>query len=176
MGVRTADICDDHEALLSEGTLRVLPGSWLSFGGIECFSGPLVTLRAHGCNRELRERLAEPGNGQVLLIDSDGHPEALLGGNLAQLAQRNGWAGVIVHGHVRDAHELRALPIGIKAGGTWPVRSRNARGGAFNTELNIYGCSAQPGEWLYADADGILISQFKLGVSSADPKYSAAGD
>ncbi|MGK9063763.1 ribonuclease E activity regulator RraA [Stutzerimonas chloritidismutans] len=162
MVVRTADICDSHETHLSEGTLRVLPGCWLSFGGPECFSGPLATLRAHGCNGEIREMLAEPGRGRVLLIDSDGHPEALLGGNLAQLAQRNGWMGVVVHGNVRDVHELGTVSIGLRAGGTWPVRSRNDRGGASNIELNINGCSAQPGEWLYADADGVLISQSEL--------------
>lgn len=164
MAVRTADICDTHDMHLSEGALRILPGSWRSFGGLECFSGPLATLRAQGCNREIREMLAEPGYGRVLLIDSDGHPEALLGGNLAQLAQGNGWAGVVVHGNVRDTHELAAVSIGVKAGGTWPVRSRNERGGVSNIALKINGCSAQPGEWLYADADGVLISQSELKV------------
>lgn len=162
MNIRTADICDRYEAQISGGTLRVLPGAWLDFGALEFFSGPLVTLRTNGGNGEIRELLAEPGHGRVLLIDSNSQPGALLGGNLAQLAQRNGWGGVVVHGNVRDVHELRAVPVGVKASGTWPVRSRNEKGGAYNIELKINGCSALPGEWIYADADGVLISQYQL--------------
>src|SRR4051812_36115023 len=111
MSKATADLCDAHP---DEG--RVVTPGFRDFGGGTAFAGPISTIKVHEENAIVREALEHPGRGHVLVIDGGGSLRcALVGGNLASLAARNGWAGIVVHGCVRDAHELRAAAVGVKA-------------------------------------------------------------
>lgn len=157
-----SDICDLHEAELDAGGLNVLRGAWQWFGTTRSISGRIATLEACGCNGELRALLAEPGEQRVLLIDGGSHARALLGDNLANLALKNGWAGVVVNGNVRDRRALASIELGILALGTWPERSHNRNGGKRGVPLVLGGLYINPGEWLYADEDGVLISKRPL--------------
>lgn len=158
----TADICDLQATALASGCLRILSAPWRHYGAKSSFAGAITTLAANGCNSLIREILAEPGASRVLIISAGNHPEALIGDNLAQMASRNGWAGIIVHGNVRDTQELKLASIGIAAIGTWPERSRNDRGGTRDLPLLVNDCVINPGEWVYVDLDGVLISQSQL--------------
>lgn len=156
----SADLCDQHG-----DELRIVPGHWQWFGVRRQFSGPVLTLRANGCNGEIRTALAEPGAGRVLVIDAGGDPGALLGDRLAALALNNGWAGVLVHGNVRDRQALAALDLGIVALGTWPQRSHNRAGGSPDVPLLLGATVVEPGDWLYADEDGVLVGRRNLSNS-----------
>lgn len=158
----TSDICDEHASEIHAGKLNVLRGNWQWFGALRCFGGQIVTLEARGCNSELRAILAEPGEQHVLLIDAGSHTGALLGDNLASLALRNGWAGVVINGNVRDRRALASIEIGILALGTWPEKSNNQNGGKQDVPLVLDGLYINPGDWLYADEDGVLISKRPL--------------
>jgi len=162
MSVSTADLCDRFAELIASGQLAVLEGDWQWFGPLHAMFGRIETLEARGCNVELRDLLKQPGRGQVLVVDSGGHPGALLGDNLAALARSNDWAGVLVSGNVRDVSTLASIDLAVLATGSWPVRSRNEPGGAVGTLLMLGGVMVSPGQWIYADEDGVLISTHEL--------------
>lgn len=155
----TTDLCDAHEAAFDDGTLRVLPPGYEDFGGAVRFAGPVSTLRVHEDNALVRRALETPGEGRVLVVDGGGSlRSALVGGKLGQLAEDNGWAGVVVHGCVRDAAELAGCAVGVRALGLMPRRSRRAGEGARDVPVMLSGVPVRPGDWCYADTDGILFA------------------
>lgn len=162
MDISTSDLCDQHPAMIARGEVRVLPGEWVWFGSLRSCHGEVVTIKAEGCNGEIRALLGEPGNSRVLVIDAGQNPLALLGDNLAALAKRNGWAGVVINGNVRDSQALAHVELGIIATGCWPVRSNNEKGSIVQEALLIRHVDVFPGDWLYADEDGVLLSRAEL--------------
>lgn len=162
MDFSTSDLCDKHAALITTGDVRVLPGQWIWFGAHRRCHGEIVTLQAEGCNGEIRALLGEEGDNRVLVIDAGPSPLALLGDNLAASAGRNGWAGVLINGNVRDVRGLAQVELAIIATGCWPVRSNNERGGIAQAALTIDNIEIFPGDWLYADEDGVLLSRTRL--------------
>ncbi|MEO7496207.1 MAG: ribonuclease E activity regulator RraA [Massilia sp.] len=163
MSFATTDLCDDHPQLLEDGRLSVLPPAFRHFGQIIKFSGRVVTLKVFEDNALVRAALETPGNGNVLVIDGGGSlRRALVGGQLALLAQDNGWAGIIVDGCVRDSDEINACDIGVRALAAHPQKSAKKSAGERNVRVHIAGVPVNPGDWLYADADGVLIAQQKL--------------
>lgn len=164
----TADLCDSHEALLLDGSLRVLPLTLRDYGGRRVFHGRVATLRVFEDNSLVREALMQPGDGRVLFVDGGGSLRcALVGGNLGVLAVTHGWAGVVVHGCVRDAAELVACEVGVRALGTNPRKSRKAGAGERDVVLDLGGVTVAPDEWCYADTDGLLVSSVDLARAPA---------
>jgi regulator of ribonuclease activity A len=128
------------------------------FGGRDMFAGPITTVRCFQDNALLKSVLSEPGNGAVLVIDGDASLHtALVGDVIAELGRSNGWAGLIVHGAVRDASTLRTLDIGIKALGTNPRKSTKTGAGERDVAVTFGGVTFVPGEVAYSDDDGIVI-------------------
>ncbi len=155
----TADLCDANEDRLANGTLAILPPTFRQFGKRVRFAGPARTLKVFEDNVLVRAALEAPGEGSVLVVDGGGSLRcALVGGNLAQLAQKNGWAGIIVHGCVRDSVELSACEVGIRALATHPRRSFRKGAGEQDLTIDIAGVTVRPGDWIYADEDGVLAS------------------
>jgi regulator of ribonuclease activity A len=158
----TCDLCDAHEADTS-GAFRVLPDVFTSYGGHAAFSGQAVTLRCPEDNSRVREAVQEPGLGRVLVIDGLGSVRrALVGGNLAVMAAKNGWAGILVNGAVRDVAELQAAAIGIKALALCPLRTDKQGVGTRDVPVQMQGVRVRPGDWVYADADGVVVSSDRL--------------
>src|SRR6201996_7060224 len=154
MSFTTADLCDAHEDQLTQGTLRVLEPVFHLFSRAECFSGEVVTLKVFEDNTLVRATLEEKGAGRVLVIDGGGSLRcALVGGNLGKLGEKNGWAGIVVYGCVRDVLELNECNIGIVALATHPQRSEKRGGGERDVPVRLPGSVVRPGEWEYADSD-----------------------
>jgi regulator of ribonuclease activity A len=163
MSFSTCDLCDAHEEQLANGSLRVLPPGFHSFGNVNHFAGPVRTLKVFEDNALVRSTLETPGENKVLVVDGGGSlRSALVGGNLGSLAEKNGWAGVLVYGGVRDTVELQACNVGIFALGTIPRRSARKGVGETDIAVTIAGVIVHPGDWIYADVDGVLISNEKL--------------
>jgi regulator of ribonuclease activity A len=155
----TTDLSDDFPALV-----RHVQPLFRDYGGRLGFCGPVATLRVPDDNSLVRAAVETPGKGRILVVDGGGATEyALFGGNLGKLAEENGWSGVVVHGCVRDAVELRQCKIGVKALATHPKRSDKRGFGETDVVLRFAGVTIAPGEWLYADEDGIVVSAEKLG-------------
>jgi regulator of ribonuclease activity A len=156
----TCDLCDAHEQKLSEGSLAILPPVFKAFGKRVRFHGPARTLKVFEDNVLVRAALETPGEGSVLFVDGGTSLRcALVGGNLGVLAQNNGWAGIIVNGCVRDTEELNQCDIGIRALATHPRRSIRKGLGEKDLIVDVAGVMVRPGDWVYADADGVLIAR-----------------
>ena len=155
----TTDLSDAHAGL------RHLAPGYQDFGGHARFHGRVKTLVTFEDNTKVRDAVEMPGAGRVLVVDGGGSMKcALFGGNLAKLAAENGWAGIIIHGCVRDRAELKAEPVGIKALASHPKKSNKRDLGSFDVSLNFSGVTIHPGDWIYADEDGVVISDKELGV------------
>ena len=153
MSFKTADLCDANE-----DSVRVLDLPLLDYGGRIAFHGPVSTVRALEDNSRVREAVAEPGAGRVLVIDGGGSTRrSMLGDNLAAMAAKNGWAGVVVHGVIRDTEAIGQLPLGVKALGTCPRKTEKLGQGLRDVALQFGGVSIAPGDWLYADEDGVVF-------------------
>ena len=163
MSFATTDLCDDNPGMLDDGSLQVLPPVFRHFGKRIQFAGPAATLKVHEDNAMVRATLEPPGEGRVLVVDGGGSMRrALVGGQLGLLAQNNGWAGVIVDGCVRDTAELVLCDVGIMALATHPQRSARDGVGKRDVNVQVAGVGVRPGDWIYADVDGVLVAGQKL--------------
>ncbi|MFM2112416.1 MAG: hypothetical protein RLZZ271_1076 [Pseudomonadota bacterium] len=158
----TCDLCDTHENDTS-GVFRVLPPVFRDFAALKPFCGPVHTLRCPEDNSRVREAVNSPGEGRVLVVDGGASlRRALVGGNLAVAAAKNGWAGIVVDGCVRDVAELREAGIPIRALALMPLRTEKRGEGQAGVVVTIQGVTVRPGDWLYADEDGMVVSATPL--------------
>lgn len=154
----TCDFCDAHKADTS-GAFRVLPPVFNHYGGVAAFAGLVTTVKCSEDNTQVKAAVESPGEGRVLVVDGGASlRRALVGGNLAAAAARNGWAGIVVDGCVRDVAELAAAAVGIRALALMPLPTERRGEGQRDVGVQIQGVWVQPGDWLYADADGIVVS------------------
>lgn len=166
MEFATTDLCDANEDKLTAGTLSVLPPVFMAFGKRVRFCGPAATLKVFEDNVLVRAALETPGEGRVLVVDGGSSLRcALVGGNLGKLAEKNGWAGVVVNGCVRDVTELQQCDIGVRALATHPQRSVRKGLGERDLPVSIAGIMVRPGHWIYADEDGVLVASERLGTA-----------
>lgn len=170
-----ADMCDEHvgDARGLYGThprtpgVQVLPNApplvFRDFGGARSFAGEIETVRCLDSNPTVRAVLSEAGNGRVLVVDGGGSNRcALLGDQIGALAVRNGWAGVIINGLCRDSEALSQMQLGVKALGTHPCKSHKDLPGTVGLAVFFGGVIFRPGEWLAADADGLIVAPSPL--------------
>jgi len=151
----TADVCD-----AIGDAAAVLNVDFRDYGGRVDFAGPAVTVHTLDDNSKIKALLATPGESRVLVVDGgDSDRAALMGGNLATSAAKYGWAGVVIFGRVRDLHELSREDVGIKALGSCPRKPAQLDGGEQNCELAISGVTIHPGDWIIADADGVVVTR-----------------
>lgn len=163
MSFKTPDLLDDNEDLSRNGGIRVVAPMFQSYGARPSFSGQIVTLKLFEDNSLVREAFAEDGKGKVLVIDGGGSLRcALVGDQLAILAQENGWEGVIVYGCIRDSVDINGVDIGVRALNTHPLKSVKKGAGDRNIAVTFGGVTFVPGEWLYADEDGVIVSAQSL--------------
>ena len=158
MDFKTADLYDHHEQ-----RVRVCDPVFRDFGGRRRFAGPAVTVKCFEDNTQVKAVLTEPGDGNVLVVDAGGSMRcAMLGDLIADSAVRNGWAGVLVYGCVRDSIELGGMDLGVKALGTTPRKSVRRGEGQRDLPVTFAGITFHPGDHLYCDEDGILVAEQAL--------------
>ena len=153
MDFSTADLVDEHGAALQSCDLQLR-----QFGGRRRFHGPIRTVACFQDNALVKQVLSEPGEGAVLVVDGSGSLHtALVGDLIVGLAQANGWAGLVVHGAVRDTEALAGLDIGIKALGSNPRKSAKLAAGQVDVAVSFGGVTFRPGDYLYSDEDGVVV-------------------
>ncbi|MHB2266504.1 ribonuclease E activity regulator RraA [Aliihoeflea sp. PC F10.4] len=151
---KTADLVDhfDDQLTFCDHPLR-------KFGSADGFEGEIVTLKCFEDNALLREILEEPGKGRVLVVDGGASSRcAIVGDQIAALGQKNGWAGLVLNGSIRDRVDIDAMDFAVFALGTSPKKSSKTRAGSRDVPVTFGYVTFVPGQYLYADADGILIS------------------
>ena len=158
----TCDLCDAHKTDAS-GAFRVLAPVFRDFGRVKKFSGPVTTVKCFEDNSLVKAAVESAGQGRVLVVDGGGSlRRALLGGNLGAAAAKNGWAGVVIDGCVRDVAELAQSLVGIRALATMPLPTERRNGGQRDVAVQIQGVWVRPGDWLYADEDGMVVAPARL--------------
>lgn len=162
MTFKTPDLCDQFEAEIDR-SLRIATPMFRSYGARASFCGRIVTLKLFEDNSLVREVLSEAGRGKVLVVDGGGSLRcALVGDQLAVLAQKNGWEGIVVYGCIRDSGDINGIDVGVRALGTHPRKSIKKGIGERDLPVHFAGVIFNPGEYLYADEDGILVSSAAL--------------
>ena len=153
----TCDLCDAHRAD-TDGAFRVLPPLFRDYGAVTKFAGPVSTVKCYEDNSLVKAALDEPGRGRVLVVDGAGSlRRALVGGTIGAAAARNGWAGVVVYGAVRDLAEMAACQVGMRALALVPLPTEKRNQGERDVAVRIEGVWVRPGDQLFADADGIVV-------------------
>ncbi len=159
MEIHTADLCDQFEA-----ELRICAPMFRSYGGRSSFGGQITTLKLFEDNGLVRKALELPGHGKVLVVDGGASMRrALVGDQIAQLAANNGWAGIIVYGCIRDSSAISRMDIGVFALGTHPLKTVKRNEGQSDITVSFGGIDFIPGQYLYADDDGVIVSARSLG-------------
>ncbi|MEQ8264305.1 ribonuclease E activity regulator RraA [Pseudohaliea sp.] len=151
--ISTPDLTDAHAGA------RALELQWRNFGGIAAFGGQAVTIKCFEDNSLVKSLVQEPGEGRVIVVDGGGSlRRALLGDMLAADAAKNGWAGLVICGAVRDVDELAATPLGVKALGCCPRKTDKRGEGQMDVPVSIGGVTISPGDYVYADNNGVIAS------------------
>lgn len=158
MDIVTPDICDDHPEV------QVVEPGFRNFGGVDAFGGEVVTVKCFEDNSVVKEQVGKPGNGCVMVVDGGGSKRAaLLGDMLAEKAAANGWAGLIIYGCIRDVDVIGRTELGVQALGTHPRKTEKKGIGDLNVPVTFGGVTFRPGQYVYADNNGIVVSETRLG-------------
>ena len=158
MNFKTADLCDEHS-----GSIQIAQPGMHSYGGKARFFGPIVTIKLFEDNSLLRDMLDDYGAGQVIVVDGGGSMRcALLGDILASKAVANGWGGLVINGCIRDSADIASMDIGIRALGTHPLKSVKKGIGEIDVPVSFLNVTFNPGNYLYADEDGIIVAKESL--------------
>jgi len=159
----TTDLLDANEPDIESGRVQVMQPGLLVLGGRHSFSGEVVTLKLFEDNSLLADLVKTPGNGKVIVVDAGGSLRCgVFGGNLAAAAAKNGWSGVVIFGCARDAEEIEACDLGVRALALHPRRSLKRGEGQRDLAVSLLGVTVRPGHWLYADRDGVIVSERPL--------------
>ena len=161
MPIVTPDICDDYPEV------QVVEPGFRNYGGISAFGGEIVTVKCFEDNSVVKAQVALPGEGRVMVVDGAASKKvALLGDMLAEKAAENGWAGLIINGCIRDVDIVSTTALGIQALGTHPRKSEKRDLGDLNVPVAFGGVTFHPGHYVYADNNGIVVSEQPLDVAS----------
>ena len=161
MNFTTADLCDNYSQLAH---FQIAEPMFKHFGKQQCFCGQITTLKLFEDNVLLRKTLEEVVENRILVVDGGGsHRCALLGEDLATLALNNGWKGLIIYGCIRDSKQINQLDIGIRALHTHPLKSHKRGIGDRDLHVTFAGINFKKDHYLYADEDGIIVSETQLG-------------
>lgn len=154
MSYSVPDICDEFYE-----EIRVLDPVFRDFGARRRFCGPIVTVKCFEDNSLVREQVQSEGRGRVLVVDGGGSTRrALLGDQLAASAAQNGWQGLLIYGCVRDVEILETIDLGIKALNSIPVKTDKRGEGQLDLPVHFAGAQIVPGEYLYADVNGVIVA------------------
>lgn len=154
----TPDLCDEYPDLV-----QVLTPMLQNFGGVDSFGGEIVTVKCFEDNSIVKEQVAQPGQGKVMVVDGGGSMRnALLGDMLAEKASENGWEGLIIYGCIRDVDVIRQTKLGVQAISTNPRKTEKRGIGDLNIPVTFGGITFVPGQYVYADNNGVIVAPTKL--------------
>lgn len=156
--LHTPDLCDENE-----GNVRVLDGIFNNYGGKKAFCGKAVTVKCFEDNSKVKELVETNGEGKVMVVDAGGsRRRACLGDMLAEKAAVNGWQGIVMYGCIRDVDIIAETDLGVQALGTHPMKTEKRGIGDIDVEVTFAGVTVTPGDYIYADNNGIIVSSSEL--------------
>lgn len=154
----TADFCDSYPEKVS-----VLSPEFFNFGGASMCQGEVVTIQLNRNNSDLITLLRdEDGKGKVVVVDAQQEYYAIVGEMLMQFAQKNGYAGIIVNGYIRDTQQIKDIPVALFALGTCPRKSIPVTQGRRDVPVSFGGVEFKPADYVYGDTDGVIVTSEPL--------------
>jgi regulator of ribonuclease activity A len=158
MNISTPDLCDANPELV-----RIVEPLFKNFGGKKSFGGEIVTIKCFEDNSLVKENAGQNGKGKIMVVDGGGSlKKALLGDLIAETAMNNGWAGFIIYGCIRDVEPIGSMDIGVKALNSTPLKTERKGEGELNVPVTFAGVTFSPGEYVYSDETGIIVSSKQL--------------
>jgi regulator of ribonuclease activity A len=156
-GISTPDLSDEAPEVCA------IELQFNNYGAIRQFGGQVVTIKCHEDNSLVKQCVGEPGAGRVIVVDGGGSlRRALLGDMLAEKAAANGWSGLVINGAIRDVDEIGQIGLGVQALGTCPIKTEKLGVGQRDIVLQIGGVTIAPGDYVYADNNGVIVSKRPL--------------
>jgi regulator of ribonuclease activity A len=156
-GISTPDLSDDHPQV------SAIELQFNNYGALQQFGGAVVTIKCHEDNSLVKQCVGEPGAGRVIVVDGGGSlRRALLGDMLAEQAAANGWAGLVINGVIRDVDQIGQTQLGVQALGTCPLKTEKLGVGQRDIIVHMGGVAIAPGDYVYADNNGVIVSKQAL--------------
>lgn len=138
------------------GGKGVVRAGLVRYSGSGTVAGRAVTADcAEGSVLAVFPALDQAQPGDVLCMTAPGDT-AYLGDLLATDIGNRGVAAAVVDGLVRDSHALAALPVSFFARGVTPTARRGDDPGRSMVPIDLGGVEVRPGDWIVADADGVV--------------------
>lgn len=160
MKISTPDLCDQYG-----DQVQVADPIFRHYGGVQQFAGAVATVKCFEDNSKIGEMLRANGDGRILVADGGASPRrSLLGDKLVALAVENNWSGIIIYGYIRDIEEIAEMPIGISALGAIPRKTEKRGVGQVNLSLQMAGMTIAPGNYIYVDGSGMVVSSQPLSL------------
>lgn len=161
MSISTPDLCDEFE-----GQVKVLDALFNNYGGVDAFFGEAVTIKCFEDNSVVKQLVDTQGEGRVIVMDGGGSlRRAILGDMLAENASKNGWAGMVIYGCIRDCDQIAQIKLGVKALNTHPMKTEKRGLGDLNIPVIFAGQTIKPGDWVYSDNNGIIVAESELQIA-----------
>lgn len=159
MNLETADLCDDNK----DKKIQVLAPEFKNYGGLEEFSGKIVTIKLDKSNWRLLEMLRdEQGEDRVVVVENAKYFYGVIGDKLMAFAKNNNWKAIVLNGYVRDTKYTKDIGVGLYAIGTCPLRNFEKTESSRGVQLSFGGVTFNDGDYLYADSDGVIVSKEQL--------------
>ncbi len=156
----TPDLCDEYPDLV-----QVVEPMFTNYGGIESFGGEIVTVKCYEDNSKVKELVEQDGKGKVMVIDGGASMrKALMGDMIAEKAAKNGWEGAIIYGCIRDVDAIMETDLGVQALATVPLKTDKRGLGDINVPVKFGGVEFIPGQYVYADNNGVIVSPEPLSM------------
>jgi 4-hydroxy-4-methyl-2-oxoglutarate aldolase len=149
----TATIADAQKSLgiMRPGIKALAPGMRICGPAhtVKCYPGSIITVH---------KAVLEAQPGDVLVVDGEGDDRGALFGELMTLqAMRNGIAGIVVDGPVRDRTAVVAAGFAVFAATTNPRVGSNRRVGETQIPIQCGGVVVRPGDLILGDDDGVAV-------------------
>jgi 4-hydroxy-4-methyl-2-oxoglutarate aldolase len=159
-----------HEALGKRGALQhdVRP-AWT---GAKILGRALTVRSAPGDNLMLHVAVSIAQPGDVLVVTCDGFLEAGIWGEIITIAaQARGIRGLVTDGAVRDTEQVARLGFPVFSRGLSIKGTTKRQKGELNQPITIAGALVNPGDYVVADNDGVVIvpaDEIDAAVAKAD--------
>lgn len=162
MIISTPDLCDQYG-----DAVQVLEPLFRHYGQLRQFGGKVATVKCFEDNSKVGELLSADGDGRILVVDGGASSRrSLLGDRLVAKAQQNNWAGILIYGFLRDVEDIAEMPMAVMAMGSIPRKTDKRGEGRVNIPVRFAGVTISPGDYIYADASGIILAKESIALDA----------
>jgi regulator of RNase E activity RraA len=122
-------------------------------------AGPAFTVGVPaGDNLMVHAAIYRASPGSIIVVEAGDVDYAVAGGNVLAVAKRNGIAGFVIDGVIRDLAEARAAGMPVFARGVIPIPGVKSAVRPLNGTVRCGGVQVSGGDIVVADEEGIVVT------------------